>query len=118
MGNKIKFNTKIKQASWDEEIKKWKVETENGEIYTANFLINGSGALNIPKKPMFKNYEKFAGKQFHSLHWDHEYDITNKKVAVIGTGASAVQIIPNIEQKVKKLSVFQRSPCWSPPRFN
>lgn len=116
--SKIKFDTKIVKASWDDELKIWKVETESGQVYTANFLINGTGALNIPKKPMFKNHEKFQGKQFHSLDWDHEYDISNKKVAVVGTGASAVQIVPSIEGQVKHLSVFQRSPCWSPPRLN
>ena len=62
--------------------------------------------------------EKFNGPKFHSAEWDHNVDISNKRVGVIGTGASAVQIVPGIADRVKELHVFQRTPCWTGPRFN
>jgi len=106
----------VVKAEFDEDSSTWNVYCEDESIYQAPFLINSSGSLSQPSIPNIKGKEKFKGKWFHTSRWDHSFDYTNKKVAVIGTGASSVQVVPAIASKVKELFVFQRTAHWVLPR--
>jgi len=115
----IRFNTRIVRNVWDKTSNKWIVTTASGEKIIANVIISGSGALHVPKIPSFKGIEQFQGDSFHTALWRKDYNPQGKRVAVIGTGASAVQAVPNLEKLgVKSLTVFQRTACWSPPRLD
>lgn len=111
----IDFGVEVKGASWDEDDKRWTITT-NGETYVARFLVAGVGGLHIPNIPEITGAETFAGPMFHSATWDHGIDLKDKKVVVIGTGASAIQFVPIIAQEVGALTVFQRTPAWVLPK--
>ncbi|MFC8528341.1 flavin-containing monooxygenase [Nocardia sp. NPDC057227] len=113
----IEFRTELEDARWDEEAALWRVETSRGQR-TADFLISAAGVFAEAKYPNLPGLETFEGTAFHSLHWDHDHDLTGERVAVIGTGASAVQFVPEIQPKVAKLTVFQRSAPWIVPRMD
>jgi cation diffusion facilitator CzcD-associated flavoprotein CzcO len=112
----IRFNTEFTGANWDEDAKIWHIQTGPGDTYTAKALVMGVGALHIPNVPALPGVERFQGKVFHSAQWDKDYDLTGKKVAVVGTGASAIQFVPKIAEQVEKLEVFQRTPPWIMPK--
>ncbi|GLZ31873.1 4-hydroxyacetophenone monooxygenase [Lentzea sp. NBRC 105346] len=112
----IRFRSKVSGARWDEETKRWHVTTEHGDTYSAKALVAGVGALHIPNVPELPGIENFAGKAFHSAEWDHSYDLTGKKVAVVGTGASAIQFVPRIAGATAELKIFQRTPPWIMPK--
>jgi len=101
---------------WDAEECVWNVETRARGTFRAQFVINASGPLSTPSFPEFEGQQTFAGKSFHTNAWDHGYDHRGKRVAVIGSGASAVQVIPAIAPEVARLHVFQRTPHWVMPR--
>ncbi|WP_370248990.1 flavin-containing monooxygenase [Nocardioides sp.] len=101
---------------WEEEHGAWRIETEAAGTFRAQFLINASGPLSTPVIPPFPGREEFRGVTFHTNNWDHSVDLTGKKVAIIGSGASAAQVIPAIQPQVGELHVFQRSPHWVMPR--
>lgn len=101
---------------WNADSCLWEVAVENRGTYTARFVINASGPLSTPVIPPFKGKETFQGKSFHTNNWDHSYDYKGKKVAIIGSGASAAQVIPTIAPDVEHLHIFQRSPHWVLPR--
>jgi cation diffusion facilitator CzcD-associated flavoprotein CzcO len=109
-------NKNVVKAEFDEDKCEWVVFIEDGSVYKAPILINSSGSLSQPSIPPIKGKENFKGRSFHTSRWDHSFDYTNKKVAVIGTGASSVQVVPAIASKVKDLYVFQRTPHWILPR--
>ncbi|PPI97087.1 flavin-containing monooxygenase [Nocardia nova] len=113
----IRFGTEVLDARWDEDESVWRIETSRGSL-TANFLLSAAGVFAEAKYPALPGLETFAGKAFHSLHWDHDHDLTGERVAVIGTGASAVQFVPEIQPKVGKLLLFQRSAPWIVPRMD
>lgn len=113
----IHFNTEMLSAKWIEQQGKWIVETSRGS-YEANYLVLGCGSLSDPLIPEIKGQDKFGGQAFHSAEWPEDLDLTGKKVAVIGTGASAIQFIPAIQSKVSQLTVFQRTPAWVLPRHD
>jgi cation diffusion facilitator CzcD-associated flavoprotein CzcO len=115
---KIRFNTKVLGADFDETEDLWRIRTDPGGIVTARFLVNASGVLITPKLPDIDGVDSFAGVTMHTARWDHDQDLTGKRVAVIGTGASAVQVIPEIAPIVKQLTVFQRTPIWCFPKFD
>jgi cation diffusion facilitator CzcD-associated flavoprotein CzcO len=94
------------------------VFTDTGEEYVAQFLIRGAGALHVPSVPEIDGMDEFEGPAFHSAQWDHSVDLTGKRVAVIGTGASAIQIVPEIVRSVGELQLYQRTPPWVIPRPN
>ena len=96
----------------------WQLTFDNGHTETFDFLINGVGGLHIPNFPDIPGLESFGGTQFHSAQWNHDHDLTGKDVAVVGSAASALQIIPEIVGKVKSLTVFQRTPNWIRPRMD
>jgi len=114
----IRFNSKVTDAVWLEDEHKWKITTDKGDTMEANFLISGAGALHVPSTPDFKGKSSFSGTSFHTAQWPDGYDVAGKNVAVIGTGASGVQVIPSIADRVKTLTVFQRTPAWVPMRHN
>lgn len=115
------FETKITRAEWDEGKGVWKLEwtrvkgdAETPEKGTdeAHILINGSGALNTIRYPDIEGLDSFAGKTMHSARWDSSYPLDGKRVCVIGTGASAIQIVPGIQPRVGGMVVFQRTAVW------
>lgn len=111
----ITFGVEVIGATWDEDRKVWTVKT-NGEDYEARVVVAGVGGLHIPNVPEIKGADSFEGPKFHSAGWDHTVDLKDKKVVVIGTGASAIQFIPIIAQEVGHLTVFQRTPAWVLPK--
>ena len=112
--NKIRFGSEVERATWDEAGAFWRLQTKTGTV-TARHVVFGIGALSRPATPQLPGIENFRGKTFHSANWDHRYDLTGKTVAVIGTGASAIQFVPMIADQVRKLYVFQRTAPWVLP---
>jgi cation diffusion facilitator CzcD-associated flavoprotein CzcO len=117
MGEVTKFGEEVLDASWDEREQHWRIRTTTLEL-TADAIIDGSGPLSEPTPPAIEGLETFAGKIFHSARWDHEHKLIGQRVAVIGTGASAVQIVPAIQPDVRGLTIFQRTPGWVIPRLD
>ena len=113
---KIRFNTKVLGATFDDDDNLWRVHLDTGDSVTARFLVNASGVLITPNMPDIDGVDSFAGLTMHTARWDHEQDLTGKRVAIIGTGASAVQVIPEIAPIVERLTVFQRTPIWCLPK--
>ncbi len=109
------FDTEVTGAEWDAAARIWRVETDRGPI-TADVVVPAVGALCEPSLPAITGIEDFAGTVFHSSRWNHDEDLTGKRVAVIGTGASAIQIVPAIAGKVAHLDVYQRTAPWVLPR--
>ena len=112
----IRFGTEVTGASFDEAAGKWTVEVDNGEPVVVDVLVSAVGQLSRPAYPEIAGREKFSGPVFHSATWDHDVDLRGKRVAVIGTGASAIQFIPAIQPEVAHLTVFQRSAPYIIPR--
>ncbi|GAA2994125.1 flavin-containing monooxygenase [Actinokineospora diospyrosa] len=110
------FGVEVTGARWDAEASRWHVSTSTGDTYVTRFLVAGVGALHLPSIPDLPGIEDFTGKAFHSAQWDHDYDLTGKRVAVIGTGASAVQFVPKIAPEVAELTLFQRTAPWVMPK--
>jgi cation diffusion facilitator CzcD-associated flavoprotein CzcO len=111
------FNCAVERLDWDPVRNCWRMQTTRGER-TANHIVIATGALADPAIPSFAGLDRFAGASFHSARWDHGVDLAGKRVAVIGTGASAVQFIPAIQPEVAHLTVFQRTPAWVIPRHD
>jgi cation diffusion facilitator CzcD-associated flavoprotein CzcO len=114
----LRLKTRMEKAVWDEAAGFWRLTTDKGEEITARALVSGVGALHIPSVPKLKGIEKFKGAAFHSAQWRHDYDLTGKRVAVIGTGASAIQFVPQIAPQVEKLTLFQRTAPWVLPKID
>jgi cation diffusion facilitator CzcD-associated flavoprotein CzcO len=111
----IRWNSELQEACWSEDDQCWHITTSQGRL-TADILILGNGPLSEPSIPPIPGIENFEGIMFHSAQWNHDYDLTGKRVAVIGTGASAVQFVPLIQPSVGQLFLFQRTPPWILPR--
>ena len=111
----VRFGHEVREAAWDGGAQLWRIETSRGP-YTASVLVMASGALSEPALPDLPGLDSFRGKTFHSARWDHTYDLAGRRVAVVGTGASAVQFVPEIQPVVERLHVFQRTPPWVMPR--
>ena len=105
----------MRGADWDAAAGNWVLDTSRG-TYTADVLVAAGGPLTEPSVPKLPGLETFGGEVFHSARWNHDYDLTGKRVAVIGTGASAVQFVPRIAPDVARLHVFQRTAPWVVPR--
>lgn len=114
----IRFDTKVVAAEFDEAADVWRVRTDAGAQIAARFLVNASGVLTTPKLPDIDGVDSFAGLTMHTARWDHGHDLTGSRVAIIGTGASAVQVIPEIAPIVERLTVFQRTPIWCFPKLD
>lgn len=114
----IRFGAHVDRAHWDDDEMRWHVFTDDGREFVSQFLVSGAGGLHIPSIPEIPGMDEYAGATFHSARWDHGVDLAGKRVAVIGTGASAIQIIPEIVRDVAELHVYQRTPAWVMPRPN
>jgi cation diffusion facilitator CzcD-associated flavoprotein CzcO len=112
----LRLGARVVRAVYSEVRGTWTVETQGGARYVARALLLGNGALHVPSIPKLPGLSTFAGAMFHSARWDHSRDLTGRRVAVIGTGASAVQFVPEIAPRVSKLHVFQRTPTWLMPK--
>lgn len=111
----VRFNHEVKGARWDDDAQRWHLDTSEGE-YTADIVIAAIGPLSEPMIPDLPGIDKFKGAMFHSQQWDHDYDLRGKRVAVVGTGASAIQFVPQIQPEVAELHLYQRTPPWVMPR--
>ncbi|MER6176204.1 NAD(P)/FAD-dependent oxidoreductase [Streptosporangium sp. NPDC001681] len=112
----LRFGKEVVGLEYDDTTRDWRVSVAGEEPFTTNAVISGIGALHVPSLPAIPGRESFAGPSFHSAEWDHSVDLTGKRVAVIGTGASAVQFVPQIAGKVSRLHLFQRTPPWIHPK--
>ncbi len=114
----IRFHANLVGSRYDEARKLWVVTAEDGRVFEGEILVSGMGGLSNPAIPTLKGIERFEGTTFHSATWDHSYDLTDKRVAVIGSGASAIQFVPAIAPKVDHLLYFQRTPPWVVPKMD
>ncbi|MEW2315581.1 flavin-containing monooxygenase [Streptomyces bauhiniae] len=113
----LRFDSEVKLMTWDEDELRWHIETASGSL-TADVVVSATGPLSDPKIPEIPGLASFPGRVFHSARWDHDFDLRGKRVAMVGTGASAIQIVPSIQPEVSKLTVFQRTPPWVMPRMD
>lgn len=113
--DKIVLSTELEHAEWDDEAQLWRCRTTSGEL-TARTLIAGAGGLSEPRLPEIEGIDSFEGALFHSARWDHSVALAGKRVAVIGTGASAIQIVPEVQKVAEHLDVYQRTAPWVIPR--
>ncbi|MEZ4383759.1 MAG: NAD(P)/FAD-dependent oxidoreductase [Nannocystaceae bacterium] len=112
----VRFGVKVVAATYDEADARWLVRAADGRRWRARFVVSALGSLRIPAIPAISGADAFAGAAFHSARWDHDYDLAGKRVAVVGTGASAIQFVPQIAAKVARLHLFQRTPPWIMPK--
>lgn len=111
----MRFGAEVQEAAWDDDAKRWRITTSRG-ITVAKAIVSAAGPLADPKLPNIPGLAEFEGTLFHSARWDHDHDLTGERVAVVGTGASAIQFIPEIQPDVRQLHVFQRTAAWVLPR--
>jgi cation diffusion facilitator CzcD-associated flavoprotein CzcO len=110
--------TEVERCMWDEATRRWRLASADGRTWDADAVVVATGQLHRPSYPRIEGRESFAGHSFHSAEWDHGYDLRGKRVAVIGTGASAVQFVPAVAKLAERLVVFQRAANWFLPRRN
>ena len=114
----IRFNREVAGADYDESRQRWRIRFTDGSTHEAHVLITAVGQLNRPQIPDIPGLARFGGRSFHSARWEHDYDFSGKRVAVLGTGPSAVQFVPEIARQVAQLHVYQRSPGWCLPKMD
>jgi len=114
----MRFNTVVEQACWDEPGRCWRIAIAGGEQVTTRYLVTATGFLSQPHTPDIPGIDTFAGKVIHTAEWDHSYDLTGRRAAVIGTGATAVQLIPKLARATAELTVYQRTPIWVAPKVD
>lgn len=112
----IRFDCEVTHAAYDDASSTWQVNCHNGKRYRARFVVSARGALHIPQYPKIAGRDTFKGITMHSARWDHRVDLKGKRIAVIGTGASAIQIIPKMAKIASELYVVQRTPAWVVPK--
>jgi cation diffusion facilitator CzcD-associated flavoprotein CzcO len=110
--------TRVRDCRWDDVVRRWSVVSEDGRRWESDALVIATGQLNQPQVPRIEGVEAFAGHTFHSARWDHSYDLRGKRVAVVGTGASAVQFVPEVAEQAGRVVIFQRTGNWFLPRKN
>ncbi len=113
---RIELNTEINGGAFDEESDLWEISTADGRTITARFVVGATGVFSQPKAPDIDGLDSFAGTLMHTARWDHSQELRGRRVAIVGTGASAVQVIPSIAPQVEHLTVFQRTPIWCLPK--
>lgn len=113
---KVRNSTAITAARWLDDARCWQLRDERGAVYEASVLVAAIGMFHTPLVPNIAGMDDFRGTVFHSARWNHEHDLTGKRVAVVGTGASAIQIVPAIAEQAERTLVFQRTPAWIMPR--
>ncbi|MCG8518595.1 MAG: NAD(P)/FAD-dependent oxidoreductase [Pseudomonadales bacterium] len=112
----IHFNQEVTTADFDADAGLWRLQTATGDRFLTRILVTATGQLNQPAYPRLDGLQRFQGHAFHSARWDHRHDLSDKRVAVIGTGASAIQFVPQILPRVRELKLFQRSGAWVIPK--
>jgi cation diffusion facilitator CzcD-associated flavoprotein CzcO len=112
----LKLGVTVESAVWDDDRHVWTVRFDDGIVDECHVLVSGVGFLNVPSYPSWPGLDDFAGPKFHTARWEHQHDLTGKRVAVVGTGSSATQVVPAIQPMVEKLYVFQREPGWVMPK--
>jgi len=115
---RIRFGHEVVAAAWDDEARTWTVRFAHGESDTVDILVSAVGQLSRPMLPDVAGRERFQGPSFHSAAWDHSVDLTGRRVAVVGTGASAIQFVPQIAQHAAQVTLFQRSANWILPKLD
>ncbi|BBZ01021.1 pyridine nucleotide-disulfide oxidoreductase [Mycolicibacterium chitae] len=114
----MRFNTVVTGARWDDETNTWQVALESGDPLSTRFLITATGFLSQPRMPDIPGITSFEGRVLHTTDWDDDYDAAGERVAVIGTGATAVQLIPELARRAADLTVYQRTPIWVVPKID
>ncbi len=114
----MRFNTAVTRTHFNDAQHTWTVELQSGKSLSARYLVLATGFLSQPKIPDIEGIDAFAGKVIHTASWDHDYDLNGKRAAVIGTGATSVQLIPEIAPQLAQLDVYQRTPIWVTPKFD
>lgn len=114
----MRFNTTVEGARWDEDAQVWRVALANGETLSTQFLIAATGFLCQPKTPDIAGIETFEGRIIHTAAWDDSYPLAGRRAAVIGTGSTGVQVVPELANQVAELTVYQRTPIWVLPKFD
>jgi cation diffusion facilitator CzcD-associated flavoprotein CzcO len=114
--DRIRFDTRIVAARFDEATDVWHLDAAGGDQITARHVINAAGVLSQPKYPELDGLDEFSGITMHTSRWDHDVDLAGRRAGIVGTGASAIQVIPAIAPAVQKLTVFQRTPIWCLPK--
>ncbi|MCF6386320.1 NAD(P)/FAD-dependent oxidoreductase [Mycobacterium sp. MBM] len=114
----IRLRTVVEGARWDDETSQWQVSLLDGEVLSTRYLITATGFLSQPKIPDIPGIDSFAGRVIHTTDWQDDYDPTGERIAVIGTGATAVQLIPELAKKAAELTVYQRTPIWVVPKID
>jgi cation diffusion facilitator CzcD-associated flavoprotein CzcO len=112
----LRLGVSVESATWDEETHSYVLELGAGERAECDVLVAATGFLNIPKYPSLPGLEQFAGPAFHTARWESEHDLADKTIAVVGTGSSATQAVPELAKVAKKLYLFQRQPGWIIPK--
>jgi cation diffusion facilitator CzcD-associated flavoprotein CzcO len=115
--DRIKTSTEVKSASWDDERRKWLLDTSAGP-HEADVLVTACGQLSVPKVPALPGLDSFEGPVFHTAEWRHDVALAGKRVAVIGTGCSAIQTVPEIQPIVEHVDIYQRSAGWTFPKMD
>ncbi len=115
--DRIRTSTEVRSAAWDEQRRVWRIETSAGP-HEAEVLLTACGQLSVPTVPPLPGLDDFAGPAFHTARWRHDVDLAGKRVAVIGTGCSAIQVVPAIQPEVAQVDVYQRSPGWTFPKMD
>jgi cation diffusion facilitator CzcD-associated flavoprotein CzcO len=115
---RMRFGSHVDGAHWDDDAQHWAVQLRGGETVLARYLITATGFLSQPHTPDIDGIDSFAGKIIHTAAWDDEYELAGKRAAVIGTGATAVQLIPEIARQLDHLTVYQRTPIWVTPKLD
>ncbi|MFA9431717.1 flavin-containing monooxygenase [Egicoccus sp. AB-alg2] len=113
---RLRLRRTVTEARWDPTTARWHVTTDGGEAYVARVLVAAAGPLSEPSIPPIPGVNAFPGRVFHSARWDHDHDLTGRRVAVVGTGASAIQFTPHVARRATRTTVFQRTPAWIVPR--
>src|SRR5690625_511915 len=112
----MRFSTCVDGAQWDEDAKVWRVALDGGETGTAQVLIVATGFLCQPKTPDIPGIDTFAGRIIHTAAWDHDYSMAGRRAAIIGTGSTGIQVIPELAKEVAELTVYQRTPILVTPK--
>jgi cyclohexanone monooxygenase len=113
---RIRFNTQVASAQWDEATAEWTVETADGATYVSRFLVLGVGGLHVPRIPDVPGAATFRGSTWHTSCWNHDIDLTGKHVTLVGVGASGVQVTPHLAERAASLTIFQRTAPWVLPK--
>ncbi len=112
---RVRTGTEVSGARWDDETRRWTLETSSGP-HEADVLLTACGQLSVPSVPPIAGLDSYEGPAFHTAEWRHDVDLAGKRVAVVGTGCSAIQVVPAIQPEVSQLTVYQRSPGWTLPK--